>query len=529
MADEINPRAFRTYDPHARDRTSLGADPQGNDPLAELARLIGQTDPAADAGRGAAARDPRRAMESARQPNTWRPSAPRPEAGGYERPAPDGAGYAPGRGERPDPVSPYAPNSYGAGAHPAAPQPHPDSTYDYSDPARVASRLMGGEAALGGEHYDRGYDERRGYDDQHFDDRAEASHGGYDEPMYGSEHADENDYEAEGYYDDDQAHESDEEMYDEEPPARRRGGMAMVLGVAALAVLGTAGAFAYRSVFASGPQTPPVIKAEAGPNKVAPAGQADSQSGKLIYDRLGDSGRGEKVVSREEQPLDVGSAAQPSSGPRIVFPPLVTNAEATTSGPADAPAAATPFPAPTRGVGTEPKKIHTVTIHPDGADPFARAAPPALPPQNQPQPTRTAAAAPVPMPTRSVAPSGGSAAPLSLTPQSGSTHEAARPTTTASVAPAPTHTAHHPAATGGFNVQLLAQKTEEEAQVSFRALQAKYPSVLSGREPVIRRKDLGDKGVFYGAQVGPFASREEANQLCSKLKSLGGSCLVQKN
>ncbi|HVX92049.1 MAG TPA: SPOR domain-containing protein [Xanthobacteraceae bacterium] len=462
-------------------------------------------------------------MESARQPNTWRPGAPRPEPGGYDRPSPDGAGYASGRGERPDAVSPYAPSPYGAGAHPAAPQPHPESTYDYSDPARVASRLMGGEAAPGGEHYDRGYDDGHGYDDQQFDDRAGSSHGLYDDPTYGSEHADENDYEAEGYYDDDQALESDEEMYDDEPPARRRGGLVMALGVAALAVLGTAGAFAYRSVFAGGPQTPPVIKAEAGPNKVAPAGQSDSQSSKLIYDRLGDSGRGEKVVSREEQPLDVGSAAQPSSGPRIVFPPLVTNAEATTSGPPDTPAAA-PFPAPTRGVGTEPKKVHTVTIHPDGADPFARAAPPALPPQTQP--TRTAAA--VPVSTRSVAPTGG-AAPLSLVPQPGSAHEAARPTTTASVGPASTHTAHHPAATGGFNVQLLAQKTEEEAQTSFRALQAKYPSVLSGREPVIRRKDLGDKGVFYGAQIGPFASREEANQLCSKLKSLGGSCLVQKN
>ena len=80
-----------------------------------------------------------------------------------------------------------------------------------------------------------------------------------------------------------------------------------------------------------------------------------------------------------------------------------------------------------------------------------------------------------------------------------------------------------------FNfVQVAAQKTQEEAQASYRGIQAKYASVLSGRQPVIRRKDLGSKGVFYGAQVGPF-SREDAVQLCESLKTAGATCMVQKN
>jgi cell division protein FtsN len=35
--------------------------------------------------------------------------------------------------------------------------------------------------------------------------------------------------------------------------------------------------------------------------------------------------------------------------------------------------------------------------------------------------------------------------------------------------------------------------------------------------------------VFYGVQVGPFASREDAVQLCESLQSAGGSCMIQKD
>jgi hypothetical protein len=42
---------------------------------------------------------------------------------------------------------------------------------------------------------------------------------------------------------------------------------------------------------------------------------------------------------------------------------------------------------------------------------------------------------------------------------------------------------------GGFVVQLSAARSEPEAQAAFRTMQAKY-SVLSGRQPLIRRKDL---------------------------------------
>ena len=80
---------------------------------------------------------------------------------------------------------------------------------------------------------------------------------------------------------------------------------------------------------------------------------------------------------------------------------------------------------------------------------------------------------------------------------------------------------------GGFVVQLSAGRSEPEAQAAFRTMQAKY-SVLSGRQPLIRRKDQGDRGIFYAAQVGPFGVKSDADELCETLKSAGGTCFVQK-
>ena len=79
----------------------------------------------------------------------------------------------------------------------------------------------------------------------------------------------------------------------------------------------------------------------------------------------------------------------------------------------------------------------------------------------------------------------------------------------------------------GFVVQLSAGRSEPEAQAAFRRMQAKY-SVLSGRQPLIRRKDQGERGIFYAAQVGPFGVKSDADQLCETVKSEGGTCFVQK-
>jgi cell division septation protein DedD len=82
---------------------------------------------------------------------------------------------------------------------------------------------------------------------------------------------------------------------------------------------------------------------------------------------------------------------------------------------------------------------------------------------------------------------------------------------------------------GGYSVQLSSQRSESEAQASFRALQTKFPALLSARQPVIRRADLGDKGIYFRTLVGPFTSQDEATGFCGSLKSAGGQCVVQRN
>jgi cell division septation protein DedD len=85
------------------------------------------------------------------------------------------------------------------------------------------------------------------------------------------------------------------------------------------------------------------------------------------------------------------------------------------------------------------------------------------------------------------------------------------------------------AAGGGYAVQVTSQRSEADAQTAFRALQAKYPTQLGGHQSTVRRADLGSKGVYYRALVGPFASMEQAAGLCSSLKAAGGNCIVQRN
>jgi hypothetical protein len=81
----------------------------------------------------------------------------------------------------------------------------------------------------------------------------------------------------------------------------------------------------------------------------------------------------------------------------------------------------------------------------------------------------------------------------------------------------------------GYSVQVSSEHSEAEARAAFRALQAKFPQQLGQRAGLIRRANLGSKGVYYRVFVGPFASAEQASNLCGSLKAAGAGCLVQRN
>jgi cell division septation protein DedD len=52
--------------------------------------------------------------------------------------------------------------------------------------------------------------------------------------------------------------------------------------------------------------------------------------------------------------------------------------------------------------------------------------------------------------------------------------------------------------------------------------------VLAGYQLLVRKKDQGERGTFYAAQVGPLP-RSEANELCDNLKSAGASCFIERS
>ena len=67
-------------------------------------------------------------------------------------------------------------------------------------------------------------------------------------------------------------------------------------------------------------------------------------------------------------------------------------------------------------------------------------------------------------------------------------------------------------ATGGYLRSSRRRRARGEAQSSFRALQAKFPKPAGRPAPIVKRADLGAKGVYYRAMVGPFGSSGEADK-----------------
>jgi hypothetical protein len=482
-----------------QDRPFPASDDKGeSDPLAELARLIGQTDPFGSMGRA----NPKVQPRSAPAPDPYR-----------QPPAP------------PEDSPPAGPPPWMQRANrqevknPAYEEPEPEQDYQPS-PVHPLHRYAAPHQHAAPE---------QDYDQQQYDEaEAEVDPSRYDEALYGQIEGGAQDNQREPAYPDDPY--AYQEGYEEDQGEKRRGGIVTVIAVLALAVIGTGAAFAYRSYVAS-PRSgdPPIIRADNSPTKIVPS-PADSAS--KTPDRMPAGGDGtEKIVPREEAPVDINGRT--GSGPRVVFPPLNQNGNppsAASVAPNNMPVASA-GPAPSNGTlpNNEPRKIKTFSVRGDQADAGAPAAAAPPPPATKPaQASKTG--------TRAAPPTSANAsanAPMSLSPQGAEAAPATDPRTRVA-ATNPTQTAPapaSPAASGGgaFLVQVSSQPSEAVAQSSFKALQSKFPSVLGSQTPVIKRADLGEKGVVYRAMVGPFNSRDEAVQFCESLKSAGGQCFVPRN
>lgn len=474
MADDHTLRSHRSNDPYRRGTEPSRPNAQASsDPLAELARLIGQSDPFAEFGRN-----------NSRQTQHETHAAPATAQDDWQNAqAPDQRYGDDGSRGR----------DFASAHEPRAPS------------RRAESRPYADEMRLGASQHEPPYPDER----MHAGDQQRG-------------------HEADDHYQDDVPLAPDEDaMYDDAPRTRRYGSLATALALIGCAMLGTAGAYGYRSYYnhSDPAQPPPVITADnSTPTKIVPTTPIDPQSNKVIQDRLAPAKK-EQVISKQEEPValkELGTQA----APRVVLPAPVARVEAGSAPWPPASSASTPAAG-----SNEPKRVRTVTIRPDGTDVSGRPAG-APPPTALQSPANANARQITPPAPRAAAPARSGSGSVSLEPQASPSDPGAAPagrSRTAAAPLPPTRTAPETSTSGGFVVQLSSQKTDGEARSSFRSLQAKFPNELGDRQPIIRRADLGSKGVYYRTMVGPFASAQEASKFCASYKSAGGQCMVPSN
>jgi len=159
----------------------------------------------------------------------------------------------------------------------------------------------------------------------------------------------------------------------------------------------------------------------------------------------------------------------------------------------------------------------------------ATAAVTAVAPVTTPTPASPAPTTPAPVTPPSAPP----AAPVAAAAPEPETTPAATPVTetedTSEPAPAPAPKKPAAAKTAsGPRVQLGAYKSEAEAKADWAKISKIFSDNVSDKEHYIVRVDLGDKGVFYRLQVGPFASSKTAEHYCLDFVSAGRACFLAK-
>ncbi len=548
MAEEPMHRPVRGHgqpQPHSQQSVDNSRARRGEDPLAELARLIGQEDPFAEFSGSSAQR--RASVNGSHSRHTRVvPVQPerRPErqaaAGAYARER--GADHVPSI-RQPDPRQPDPRQQSTRQPQPAhgyddrnqyrdqpqrparSPQPRTAAYDDYEEPA--PRPRANGRAAAPAQAPAQNYRSRDPYADEaprqarqtrdaYAEDPRTARRSDRYAPEETPRHARTSRQQAPAYqepynrghqddYDpdyDDDAYLPDhaDDIYGEVPRPRRSWGLYLVIGIVAICLVAVAflGVFAYRTIFNSSARPTVVTKSNA-PTKVDPknAPQNAAAPNKAIQDRIGATGP-EQVLTREEQPTDLTQQPNQQQVPQRpqqqtpAFAPVAPQQQQQVTNP------------------DQPKKVKTMTVRSDGT---------VVPGNSQQQ---QVPAGPLPL----------NANPNSLEPE---TPAPVRPRSDLQKNPnvAPTRQQQAsmapsiaPATTGGYVVQVASHKTQEEAQAAWGNLRQQHASILSNRTADIRRYDLGDRGTFYRAMVGPM-NREQANALCQNLKTAGSGCIVQ--
>jgi len=346
------------------------------------------------------------------------------------------------------------------------------------------------------------------------------------------------------------------EAYEEpvqQPRSRRK---LMVAGVLVAAVAtGGAAAFVYKTYQDGGIGSgdAPTVLADEGPVKSQPSdpgGKEFPDGNKQIYDRL-TGGPGEPASDQQANSSDdsdsntiPGIVTTGAQGPADTLDERIAAALRNSGKPSGETGSAAPSDP------NAPRSVRTLTVRPDGSVVPAQAASQTAS-ANQPDNSQTVTTAGIVATTganasdetASVEPQGEAAASApdpAPEPESAAdaTPSAPRPeqaeprpaeTRVASAEPAsPSTTQPSTASANPFFVQVAARRDQTSALAAFADLQQKYPNILDGLAPTIKRADLGDKGIWYRLWVGPMDERGNAQDVCAKLKQAGlGGCFVR--
>jgi hypothetical protein len=82
-------------------------------------------------------------------------------------------------------------------------------------------------------------------------------------------------------------------------------------------------------------------------------------------------------------------------------------------------------------------------------------------------------------------------------------------------------TASNTPVSSGYVAVLSSKKSRMDAMKAYASLDQKYRDMLASSTFDVQEADLGDKGIWYRAVIGPPRSYEGAKKICDDLKAAG--------
>lgn len=319
-------------------------------------------------------------------------------------------------------------------------------------------------------------------------------------------------------------------------PRQGRGWLILLLGITVFAAFGAVVGYAYLKGLPGIGGEPPLIKAQEGPYRHAPAdrgGLSVPNTNSSIVTVLRpqvEPPRVERILPAETAPaLQATEPGAELDEPAVPEQPLAALAtpDEEAALPDDGTASlGLPYPV-SKPLPPDP------ALGADAGGTAITALPqvePSAPPLPQPEPApepEIAAPAPLPAPEPPVA-APAAPEPVVATPEPAVTAPvAAAPEPQRLVRPEPAAPTPQRATTGAgiYRLQLAAVRSEGGLTQAWADLRQRYPTELGAVNPQVERTDT-TSGPLFRLQAGPFASREAAANACGSIRGSGGQCFI---